>query len=408
MASKTKFDAIVLGGGMVGLTQALALAQHGLEVAVVERAADIDGTGAFDGRVSAINAGGWAMLDALGVAEHLGDDACAIERIRVNDRLRPGTLTFAPEPGEEPLGRMVANSGLQAALARAVRATSGITLFTAAQIVETTRDDPRATVRLADNQVLDAPLLVAADGRSSSTRDRAGIALTRWSYGHDAVVTVVGFGAPHHGTAYQIFHQAGPLAILPMADAVDGTHRAAIVWTVEAGKGAKWAALSDRQFGASLAERMGGFLGPLTLLAPRQSWPLGFHYSARLIAPRLALVGDAGHGIHPIAGQGLNLGLRDVAALTECLVDGARTGLDPGDWQLLQRYDRWRGLDHWLVAAASDLFTRFFGLPGDNASALRRFGFGVVDKLPPLKRRIMTEARGQSGELPRLLLGEMV
>jgi 2-octaprenyl-6-methoxyphenol hydroxylase len=193
-----------------------------------------------------------------------------------------------------------------------------------------------------------------------------------------------------------------------MGDDDKGRHRSAIVWTVARKDGQALAKINKRAFEAELMKKTGGFLGPMTLQSDRVTYPLGFHHSASLTAERLALVGDAGHGIHPIAGQGLNLGLRDVAALTECVVDGARTGLDLGDAQILARYDRWRGLDNLMMSAATDILTRLFGLPGDASSAIRRFGIGMVQRIPPLKDQFMAEARGESGDLPKLLLGDLV
>ncbi|RZM03434.1 MAG: ubiquinone biosynthesis protein UbiH, partial [Sphingomonas sp.] len=208
----------------------------------------------------------------------------------------------------------------------------------------------------------------------------------------------------HEGIAFEIFYPAGPFALLPLPDDEIG-HRSAIVWTVTARDAAGMLKLGDRGFLAEAEKRMGGFLGALSAASPRASYPLGFHHAARITAERLALVGDAGHGIHPIAGQGLNLGFRDVATLAEVLVDGKRFGLDLGDAALLARYQRWRGLDTFMVAAATDGLARLFGIPGKAASAVRRFGISAVNAVPPLKDRFMAEARGESGDLPKLLQG---
>jgi 2-octaprenyl-6-methoxyphenol hydroxylase len=208
----------------------------------------------------------------------------------------------------------------------------------------------------------------------------------------------------HENVAYEIFYPTGPFALLPMTDD-SGGHRSAIVWSVLQEDAAGWLSLNDQDFAAEAEAAMGGFLGKIEMLAPRSSYPLGFHHAAQITAKRLALVGDSAHAIHPIAGQGLNLGFRDVAALAEVLVEGARLGLDLGDSQLLDHYQRWRSLDALSVAFATDSLTRVYGVPGRTASAVRRFGMGLIDRISPIKNRLMSEARGTSGDLPLLLRG---
>ncbi len=254
-------------------------------------------------------------------------------------------------------------------------------------------------------RVVRAPLLIGAEGRNSPTREAAGLNTARWSYDHVALVTSIGHERSHENVAYEIFYPEGPFAILPLVDD-DRGHRSAIVWSVQCARRAgdaedlATAAISPRRKSA-----MGGFLGELTWLGAALRHPLGFHHAATITADRLALVGDAAHGIHPIAGQGVNVGFRDVAALVEVLVEGKRLGLDLGDPQLLARYQRWRSLDTFMVAAATDGLTRLFGIPGKTAAAVRRFGLSAVHKLPPLKDRFMAEARGESGDVPKLLQG---
>jgi 2-octaprenyl-6-methoxyphenol hydroxylase len=227
-----------------------------------------------------------------------------------------------------------------------------------------------------------------------------------------ATVGAIAHTVQHDNIAYEIFYPAGPFALLPLPDwdNGDGSHspRCAFVWTVSEADGAALQKLGDRGFAAEMQKQMRGILGDIRLIAPRSTYPLGFHHAARITDTRLALVGDAAHGIHPIAGQGLNLGYRDVAALTEVLVDASRLGLDLGDAQILARYARWRSLDTSMVAMATDGLTRLFGIPGNAASAVRRFGMGMVQRAGPIKSRLMAEARGESGALPKLLAGEVL
>jgi len=250
---------------------------------------------------------------------------------------------------------------------------------------------------------LRAALMVAAEGRMSPTREEAGIAVAKWDYRHRAIIAAITHEKPHDNVAWEIFYPAGPFALLPMLDDADGRHRSALVWTVSEDDAAGVLKLGDRAFMAELNKRMGEMFGVMILVGPRSSFPLGFHHTVKITAPRLALIGDAAHGIHPIAGQGLNLGLRDVGTLVEVLDEGTRLGLEPGDAQLLARYERWRGLDSFMVALATDGLTRLFGIPGSTASAVRRLGMAGVERVPPLKRWFMDEARGMAGELPELL-----
>ncbi|ODU21092.1 MAG: ubiquinone biosynthesis protein UbiH [Sphingomonas sp. SCN 67-18] len=395
-------DAIILGGGLVGLTLALALATHGLKSVVVDPAdpAAVLAPG-FDGRASAVASASWRMLDAIGVGARLDGLGCPIQTIRVSDGLAPGGLDFEPTDAEGPLGYMFENRQLRAALHAAARDCPDIELLMPARAVETVRDESGVRILLDDGRERRAPLLVGAEGRNSPTRAAAGITVARWRYDHVAIIAAIEHERPHGNVAYEIFYPAGPFAILPM---LPGT-RSAIVWTVKAADAPAMLALSERAFLAEAEKRMGDMLGGLRLLAPRSSYPLGFHHAAKITGDRLALVGDAAHGIHPIAGQGLNLGFRDVAALTEVLVEGVRIGLDTGNPQLLARYERWRALDTLMVAASTDGLTRLFGLPGRTAAAVRRFGLGAVQRIAPLKHRFMAEARGESGDLPQLLQG---
>jgi 2-octaprenyl-6-methoxyphenol hydroxylase len=395
-------DVIILGGGLVGLTLALALDRHGLSSMVIDPAepATVLAPG-FDGRASAIASASWNMLEAIGLGARLAGKGCPIAAIRVSDGLKPGALDFASPAEDGPLGIMFENRLLRQTLHSAAAEAKHVTLLMPARPAETVRGEHGVTVRLDDGRELAAPLLVAAEGRNSPTRAAAGINVARWHYEHTAIIAAVEHERPHGNIAYEIFYPAGPFAILPMLPG----NRSALVWSVTRQDAPGYLKLGPRGFVTELEGKMGELLGKLELIAPLSSYPLGFHHAGRITDQRLALVGDAAHGIHPIAGQGLNLGLRDVAALTEVLVDGVRLGLDLGDAQLLKRYERWRSLDTFLVASTTDGLARLFGIPGEAASAVRRFGLSAVQRVTPLKSFFMAEARGEYGDRPKLLSG---
>ena len=399
-------DVIILGGGLVGLSFALALDRNGLSTIVVDPADPATQVAkSYDGRATAVSSSSWRMLEALGVAERIEGEACAIRAIRASDGLAPGGISFEPKADDDPLGMMIENRLLRGALQECAKGAERIRLLMPARPAETVRDANGVRVALDDGRVVTAPLLVAAEGRNSPTREAADLPLARWQYDHVAIVATVTHERPHGETAYEIFYPSGPFAILPMLDGEDGKPRSAIVWSVPRRDGAAMLGLSERALAHEIQKRMGDFLGAVTLAGPRFSYPLGFHHAARITGLRLALVGDAAHGIHPIAGQGLNLGFRDAAALAEVLVEGARLGFDLGDAQLLDRYERWRSLDTFMVAMMTDSLTRLYGVPGKAASAIRRLGMGAVQRIGPLKDRFMAEARGESGDLPLLLRG---
>jgi len=400
-------DVIIIGGGLVGMTLALALDAHGLSSAVVD-SADLSTTLApgFDGRASAIASASARMFDAIGLTAALGGHGCPINEIRVTDGLSPLHLHFdAREGGSGPLGYMFENRRLRAALIEASREAANLRVFAPARTRSIRRGPTGVDVELDDGRRLAAPLVIGADGRRSAVREDAGIRTARWQYGHSAIVTMVEHEVPHGNIAFELFYPTGPFAILPMLPGGGTGNRSAIVWSVRAADAPAYLGLPPRAMVAELEKRMGGFLGALGLTAPTTSYPLGFHHAERYVDTRLALIGDAAHGIHPIAGQGLNLGLRDAAAMTEVLVEGARLGLDLGDAQLLERYQRWRRLDTAMVSGVTDVLTRLFGLPGALPAAARRAGLAAVHRLPPLKRFFMAEARGETGDLPKLLQG---
>jgi 2-octaprenyl-6-methoxyphenol hydroxylase len=395
-------DVIILGGGLIGLTLAVALDRHGLSSLVIDPAdPEKNVAPAFDGRATAISSSSWRMLEAIGVADRLEGEGCPIHSIRVSDGLAPGGIVFEAEEADDPLGIMVENRRLRHVLREAAMEAERVTLLMPAAAADVVRDGAGVRVALEDGRAVAAPLLVGAEGRSSPAREAAGIAMASWRYDHAAIVLTIEHEREHENAAYEIFYPTGPFAILPL---LPGT-RSAIVWSVPAGDAAAIVDLPDRAMAHEIEKKMGGFLGEVRLAGPRWNYPLGFHHAASITAERLVLAGDAAHGIHPIAGQGLNLGFRDVAALTQVLIEGARLGMDPGDAQLLSRYERWRSLDTMMVAAATDTLTRLYAVPGKTASAVRRLGMGMVQKLGPLKSQLMAEARGESGELPLLLRG---
>lgn len=397
-------DLVILGGGLVGMTLALAAARNGITSHVIERAdpADLTAEGA-DGRASAISSASWNLFRHIGLEEALKDLGCPIEAIAVTDAMRPGRIDFRPKEDEGTLGRMFANRDIRLALFEAARHETNIAWHTRVEAVKRERGDHGVAVTLSDGRVVKGSLLIGAEGRRSPSRDEDGIGLVSWDYSHRAMVTGLIHEKSHEGVAWEIFYSAGPFALLPLRDLPDGRHRSALVWTVPEKDAKGVIGMSDAAFVAEVSKRMDGLYGKVELSAPRMSYPLSYQNATRITGHRLALVGDAAHGMHPIAGQGLNLGLRDVGALVEVLADGMRLGLEPGDAQLLKRYENWRALDNFTTMSVMDGIVRLFGVPGRTASAVRRFGMGAVQRMPTLKRFFMNEARGMSGKLPSIL-----
>ncbi|CAM4093836.1 2-octaprenyl-3-methyl-6-methoxy-1,4-benzoquinol hydroxylase [Novosphingobium lubricantis] len=402
--SERDADVVILGGGLVGMTLAIGLAKAGITSHVVDNSDPAAQTAeGFDGRASAISTASWNLYTHLGLADELAPKGCPIAAIAVTDAMKPGRIDFQPGEGDGSLGRMYANRDLRLAMYAAAAREDAIGFHPRSHVVARERGDHGVAVTLADGRVLTGRLLVGAEGRQSPTRDEAGFTPARWDYGHRAIIAGLTHEKPHDNVAWEVFYPAGPFALLPLLDNPDGTHRSALVWTVAEADAAAVLAMPDAMFVAEVVQRMNGIFGAVALASPRTSYPLNFHHTARIVEHRLALVGDAAHGMHPIAGQGLNVGLRDVAALVEVLADGVRLGLDVGDAQLLARYERWRAADTFMVATATDVLTRLFGVPGRVPSAVRRLGMAAVQRTGPLKRWFMDEARGMSGNLPRLL-----
>jgi 2-octaprenyl-6-methoxyphenol hydroxylase len=336
------------------------------------------------------------------LAEHAGP----IRDIRVSDGDSPLFLHYDHrELGDEPFGYIVENRFTRRALYAALR-DSNVDMIAPATAAATDADATQARVTLADGHVLTASLIVACDGRPSPVRTKAGIKALRWSYAQAGIVCAVNHEKPHCGIAHERFLPAGPFAMLPLPDAPDGRHQSSIVWTERAELAQLFAELPEDEFAAEIHERFGWGLGAITLASRRWCYPLTFVQAERATGPRLALAGDALHGIHPIAGQGLNLGLRDVAALAEVLTDAMRVGLDIGAADTLARYARWRGVDTVGLSAVTDGLLRLFSNDIGPLKLARGLGLAVVDKIGPLKRVFMRDAMGTLGKLPRLMRGE--
>ena len=405
-----RYDIIVVGGGLAGLPMGLALAQGGFEVAVIDRLDPAAATdAAFDGRASAIAFACSRMLDALDVMPRLAGQTQPINDIMVTDgRVSEGASPFFlhfdhREIGDEPLGEMVENRHMRIAQLAAAEVADGLDLIAPAEIVSTDIDDKGTTVTLADGRVLSARLCIAADGRQSRLRQQLGIRTLAWDYNQAGIVCMVEHEAPHKGVAQEYFLSGGPFAILPITG-----NRSSLVWTERTKTAKAIMALNDADFTDELRARFGDYLGVVAPVGPRWSYPLAFHIAYEFIRPGFAMVGDAAHGIHPIAGQGLNLGLRDVAALAEVLTETRRLGLDFGSLDTLERYQRWRRFDTVALAGVTDGLNRLFSNDLAPVRLARDIGLGVVGKLGPARRLFMRHAGGGVGDLPRLLRGEAV
>jgi 2-octaprenyl-6-methoxyphenol hydroxylase len=398
-------DVVIGGAGFAGLSLAIALKQALGPAFSVVVADPTLAAGGRDARATAIAAAARRLFETIGVWDAVEARTqpmldMVITDSRLDDAVRPVFLTFEGElePGE-PFAHMVENRDLVAALLAKAR-DEGIDLrATAVADCEAGRD--RADVRLADGASLAAQLVVAADGARSQLRERAGIGTVGWSYGQSSIVTTVAHERDHYGRAEEHFLPAGPFAILPLKD-----RRSSIVWTEETPEAERIVALPDDAFHGELERRFGAHLGEIRLAGPRGAYPLGLSVARAFVAPRLALVGDAAHVIHPVAGQGLNLGLRDVAALAETIVDAMRLGGDPGSPDVLERYQRWRRFDTLTMGIATDGLNRLFSNRSDVLRLVRDIGLGVVDRLPALKDLFIREAAGLTGDVPKLLRGE--
>ncbi|PKP85402.1 MAG: 2-octaprenyl-6-methoxyphenyl hydroxylase [Alphaproteobacteria bacterium HGW-Alphaproteobacteria-2] len=400
-------DVLIVGGGLNGPALALALAQAGFTVALVDRLAhETRLDPGFDGRAYALALASRRLFEALGLWPVLAPESQPILDIHVTDG-RPGEgaapwfLHFDHAEIEEgPMGHMLEDRHLRRVLLATMQAEPGIAQIAPAEVVVQEVGPAGVTLTLGDGRRLEGRVLVGADGRGSGTAARAGIARTGWDYGQTGLVCAVEHELPHGGCAHQFFMPAGPLAILPLKG-----NRSSIVWTERSALAAEVSAMSDADYLATLRPRFGDFLGAIRLAGARSSYPLSLSIAHSFVAPRLALLGDAAHGVHPIAGQGLNLGLRDVAALAEVLLEARRRGEDIGAADVLARYQRWRRWDAVSLALGMDAVNRLFSNDNPLLRAVRDLGLGAVNALPGVRRRFIREAAGLSGDVPRLMQG---
>ena len=403
-----RFDVAVVGGGIAGTTFAAILGRAGLKVALVERQAPSTlQSSAHDARTTAITYGSRKLLEAAGLWADLAPHACPIDDIRVADNSSPLFLHFdSREVGDEPLGSIVENRLIRIALYKRIAEIDAVTQIAPATVSGLDTNGAMARLTLADGREIAADIVIGADGRESFIRGAAGIKTVGWPYNQHAIVTIMGHELDHENVAVENFLPAGPFAILPMTDAPDGTHRSSIVWTDHVDAVPLYAKLDKAAFDAELQKRAGEWLGRVWEIGPRFTYPLSLRHARRYVAPRVALIADAAHVIHPIAGQGLNLGMRDIALLSELLVDQRRVGLDLGDPMLLARYERLRRVDNLSFSAATDILDRLFSNDIPPIRAARRLGLGAVNRVPPLRQFFMRRAMGAAGAISRLGRGE--
>ena len=401
-------DILIVGGGLSGPILALALAQAGLKVTVIDALEQkLRKNAAFDGRSYAVALTSQRLLGGTGVWDAVADHSAPILEIKVTDgRAGEGPSPFFmhfdhAEIEEGPMGYMVQDRFLRRALLDAMGQTDGVTHISGETVINQAVTPSGVNVTLSSGKVLHGALLVGADGRSSATASRAGIKRSGWGYDQTALVCAIAHEKPHHGIAHQFFMPPGPLAILPLPGNVSS-----IVWSETARTAAAFHALADREYLTMLRPRFGDFLGEITLTGKRFTYPLSLSLALNLVKDRVALIGDAAHGVHPIAGQGLNAGMRDIAALAEVITDALRRGEDIGSPNVLGRYEQWRRFDNTTLAVATDTFNRLFSNDNTTLRGLRTIGMGVVNAIPGLRRSFIREAAGLTGTLPRLMQGK--
>ena len=407
-SQQKRVNLVIGGAGFAGLALAIALRQAlGQRFAVTVADPALAQTPSKDPRSTAIAAAARRLFEAIGVWDAVADGAqpildMVVTDSKLDDAVRPTFLTYGGEVEEgEPFANMIENRHLIDALVARAKDIGVDLRATAVRSFDTAPNG--VTALLADGSEIKARLLVGADGARAAIREHAGIAFHGWSYDQSGIVTTVAHERPHNGCAEEHFLPAGPFAILPLTG-----NRVSIVWTEATREADRIVALPDDEFHAELEKRFGLHLGDIKVVGPRRAFPLGLYTARSFIGERLALVGDAAHVIHPIAGQGLNMGLRDVAALAEAIADAARLGFDVGDPQVLERYQRWRRFDTMTMGVATDGLNKLFSNHSDVLRLARDLGLGVVERLPALKRVFIREAAGITGDVPKLMKGEMV
>ncbi len=404
-------DVLIVGGGLNGPALALALAQGGLTVTVVDaRPAPVRAEAGFDGRAYALAVASKRLLSVIGVWKGLADRVQPILKIvasdgRAGEGPAPFFLTFdAAEIEEGPMGFLAEDRYLYAAFLAAMAKEPRIRLISGQTVVAQEVGPAGVTVTLANGDSLTARVLVGCDGRTSGVAQRAGIRRQGWGYGQTALVTAVHHEKDHQGTAHQFFMPSGPLAILPLP----GGHHSSIVWSEQDDTARAIQALDDAAYLQMLRPRFGDFLGEIALAGDRFTYPLNLTLAEKFVLPRIALAGDAAHGVHPIAGQGLNLGLRDVGALAQVLIEAARRGEDIGAINVLERYQTWRRFDSTSLALGMDTVNRLFSNDKPLMRLGRDIGLAAVNAMPGLRRSFIRQAAGLKGDLPRLLAGQPI
>lgn len=405
-----KTDVVVIGGGQSGLTMAALLGLDGIDTICIDRDPPLlHQDKNFDLRTTAISFGSSQVLNAAGVWQNLLKGACPIKDIDILDSESSVLLKFLTEEVEQDaFGWIINNRDMRVALQDKIKSLDNVNHIAPDSAVSFTSHDDYIEVMLKSGQTIHAQLLIGADGRKSFVRDHAGIATRSWPYNQHAVICVIEHENPHNHVAVEHFKPEGPFAILPMSDGEDGKHRSSLVWT-EHFTGSKRSReqsvmnLSEDDFNIALNERFPEFYGEVKAASERRAYPLGLEHAVDYIAPRLALIADAAHGIHPIAGQGLNLGMRDIAALAELLIDAKKSNVDFGDKDLLELYQRRRRFDNMMMAAVTDALVKVFGVSFPPFKAARQIGLRLVERTNPVKKFFMKQAMGTSGLLPNLI-----
>lgn len=400
-------DTIIAGGGLNGTALALALANSGLSVILVDPVPNEQRKDAkFDGRSYALALTSQRLLKAIGVWDSISEHSQPILEIKVSEGLaRQGASPFVlefdhAEIEEGPMGFMMEDRYLRGALLDAIAVHPNITHLAKDTVTSHDASLGYVEVGLESGKKLRAQIILGCDGKTSQTAQRSGIKRVGWGYNQSALVCSVSHERPHDGTAHQFFMPSGPLAILPLPG-----YQSSIVWTETTSEANRIQSLNDTDYLAVLRPRFGDFLGEINLAGKRFSYPLGMSIAESFIADRVALIGDAAHSVHPIAGQGLNAGIKDIAALAEVLVAAKRRGEDIGRPEVLERYQTWRRFDAATLAIATDAVNRLFSNDDQLLSIGRNIGVGLVNALPSLRRNLIREFAGLSGDLPKLLQG---